>query len=75
MARLSNAVYPMGTTTTEAKLRAMENRIEGLEETLEVLADKKTLDSIRKSLEDVKSGRYRDYAGVKELRARLDSGA
>jgi hypothetical protein len=60
---------------TETKLRQMEDRIEGLEETMEILADKKLLGSIKRALDDIKSGRYRDYADVKEFKDRFQSRA
>jgi soluble cytochrome b562 len=53
---------------TETKLRRIEDRLEGIEETMEILADKRLLISIKKSLDDIKSGKYRDYAGAKEFR-------
>jgi hypothetical protein len=42
---------------------------------MEILADKKLLISIKKSLDDIKSGKYRDYADVKEFRRRFQSRA
>jgi len=40
-------------------------------EPLTLLGDKKLLISIKKSLDDIKSGKYRDYADVKEFRRRF----
>lgn len=56
---------------TETKLRRIEDRLEGIVETMEILADKKLLISIKKSLDDIKSGKYKDYADVKEFRRRF----
>jgi len=60
---------------TETKLRRIEDRLEGLEETMEILADKKLLGSIKRSLDDIKSGRYKDYADTKEFKRRFQSRA
>jgi hypothetical protein len=42
---------------------------------MEILADKKTLASIKKSLNDIKAGRYKDYRRVKQFRAEFESRA
>ena len=60
-------------STTEGKIRRIEERLEGLEETIEVLADKKMLKNIKQSLDDIKKGRYKDYADVKEFRAKFEA--
>ncbi len=60
---------------TETKLREIEDKLEGLEETMEILADKKLLSSIKRALDDIKSGRYRDYPDAKEFKSRFQSRA
>ena len=62
-------------TTTETKLHRIEDRLESLEETVEVLADKKLLGAIKKSLDDIKAGRYKDFRGVRDYRARFETGS
>jgi archaellum component FlaC len=59
--------------TSQSELRRMEERIESLEETVEVLADRRLLSSIKRSLDDIKQGRYRDYTSAKEFRAKFES--
>ena len=51
----------------------MEDRLESLEETVNVLADRKLLLSIRKSLAEIKQGRYKDYRSVKEFREAFET--
>ena len=51
----------------------MEDRLESLEETVEILADKKLLRAIRETLDDVKHGRYRDYVSVNQFRESFES--
>ena len=58
---------------SQAKFRKMEEKLESLEETVEVLADKKLLGSIKKSLNEVEHGRYMDFPSVKEFRAKLEA--
>lgn len=60
-------------TTSETKMKHIQERLDGLEETMEILADKKTLDSIKKGLSDIKQGRYKDYKNVKQFRAEFES--
>jgi hypothetical protein len=62
-------------TNSQAKLRQIEQRLEELEETMEILADKKLLASVRKSLDDIKQGRYKDYRTAKEFRTEFESKA
>ena len=62
-------------TTTETKLHRIEDRLESLEETVEVLADKKLLGAIKKSLDDIKAGRYKDFKDVREYKARFETGS
>ncbi len=46
---------------SQIKLRKIHERLDGLGEMMEILADGKTLSSVRKSLADIKEGRYVDY--------------
>jgi len=62
-------------TTTQTKLHRIEDRLESLEETVEVLADKKLLWAIKKSLDDIKVGRYKDFKDVRDFRARFETGS
>jgi hypothetical protein len=62
-------------TSSEVKLKQIQERLDGLEETMEILADKKTLASIKKSLSDIRQGRYKDYRNVKQFRAEFESKA
>lgn len=61
-------------TTTETKLHRIEDRLESLEETVEVLADKKLLGAIKKSLDDIKAGRYKDL-DVRDFGAGFETGS
>ena len=63
----------MSQTTIEKELRLIRQRLDDIEETMEILADKKTLASIRKSLADIKAGRYTDYRDVKQFRKDFES--
>ena len=54
-------------------MRKIEERLDSLEETVEILSDKKLLRAIKRSLEDIRKGRYKDYVDVKEFRAKLES--
>ena len=58
---------------SQARIREMEDRLESLEETVEILADKKLLRAIRETLDDVKHGRYRDYVSVNQFRESFES--
>lgn len=60
-------------TSTEAKLRRIEEKLEGLEETIEVLAEPKLLRGIKRALDDIAEGRYRDYDDVEQFRATFES--
>ncbi len=57
------------------ELKRIRKRLDDIEETMEVLADKRTLAGIRKSLEDIKAGRYKDYRDVKQFRKEFESKA
>lgn len=52
-----------------SKLSEIESRVESLEETIDIVGDKKTLRQIKLALDDVKRGRYRDYDSVEQLKA------
>lgn len=60
-------------STTEGKLRGIEERLERLEETVEALADRKLLGTIKRALDDIKKGRYKDYDDVSEFRAKFEA--
>ncbi len=60
-------------TVSERQIRKIEGRLSSLEETVEVLADKKLLLSIKRALDDIKQGRYSDYRDVTEFRADFNS--
>jgi len=51
----------------------MEEKLESLEETVEVLADKKLLGSIKKSLDEVEHGQYKGFPSVKEFRTKFEA--
>jgi len=51
----------------------MEDRLESLEETVNVIADRKLLLSIRKSFAEIKQGRYKDYRSVKMFREAFET--
>jgi hypothetical protein len=54
-------------TSLETKVVSIEKRLEELEETMEILGDKKTTKSIERGLRDLKQGRFRRYESVNEL--------
>ena len=54
-------------TTLESKVVSIERRLEELEETMEILGDKKTTRSIARGLKDLKEGRFRTYKNVDSL--------
>jgi len=64
---------PMSDSLSE--LKRIRKRLDDIEETMEILADKRTLSCIKKSLEDIKAGRYKDYRNVKQSRKEFDSKA
>jgi hypothetical protein len=57
----------------QAKLKRIEERLDGLEDTIEIIADKKALASRKKSSGDIRAGRYKDYSSVKQFRTELES--
>ena len=54
-------------TTLESKVVSIEKRLEELEETMEILGEKKTTRSIARGLKDLKEGRFRTYKDVDSL--------
>jgi hypothetical protein len=54
-------------TTLETKVVSIEKRLEELEETMDILSDKKTTRSIERGLRDLQHGRFRRYENVNEL--------
>ena len=54
-------------TSLETKVVSIEKRLEELEETMEILGDKRTTRSIEKGLKDLQHGRFRRYESVNEL--------
>ena len=54
-------------TTLESKVVSIERRLEELEETIELLGDRKTTQSIARGLKDLKEGRFHRYTDVDEL--------
>ncbi len=60
-------------SNSQVKLRQIEKRLDELQETMEILADKKLLISVKKSLNDIKEGRYNDYHSMKEFRSEFES--
>jgi hypothetical protein len=54
-------------TTLETKVVSIEKRLEELEETMDILGDKKTTRSIARGLRDLQQGRFRKYGNVDEL--------
>ena len=60
-------------SNSQAELKRIQKRLDDIEETMEILADKKTLAGIRKSLDDIKAGRYKDYSDVRQFRKEFDS--
>jgi hypothetical protein len=53
---------------SQLRFQRIEERIGNLEESLDLLADKKLLASIRKSLDDIKAGKYSDYDNVTKFK-------
>ncbi|MDG6995824.1 MAG: hypothetical protein JRN52_07870 [Nitrososphaerota archaeon] len=52
---------------SERRLRKLEHRVDELEETLDIMADKKLLKSIQSGLSDYKKGRYKKYKDVETM--------
>ncbi len=51
----------------EHKIVSIEKRLDELEETLEILGDRKTTRSIDKGLKDLREGRFRRYKSAEAL--------
>ncbi len=55
------------------KIVSIEKRLDELEETMEILGDKKTTRSIERGLKDLRQGRFRKYASVEALLEKITS--
>ena len=53
--------------TLATKVVSIERRLEELEETVDILGDKKTVRSIERGLRDLQQGRFHRYENVNEL--------
>jgi hypothetical protein len=51
----------------ENKIVSIEKRLDDLEETMEIMGDKKTIRSIERGLKDLREGRFRRYESVDAL--------
>lgn len=51
----------------ENKIVSIEKRLDELEESLEILGDKKTIRSIERGLKDLHEGRFHKYESVEDL--------
>jgi len=54
-------------TSLATKVISIEKRLEELEETIDILGDKKTVRSIESGLKDLQQGRFRRFENVDEL--------
>lgn len=52
----------------EERVKKLEGKVGELEETVEILSDKKLLKSIKEGLDDLKSRRYKIYKSVEEMK-------
>lgn len=59
-------------TVTEQRLRKLEHRVDELEETIEIVSDKKLVMSIERGLKDLKEGKYARYKDVDSMFADLE---
>ncbi len=59
-------------TATDQRLRKLEHRVNELEETLEIMSDRKLVRSIERGLKDLKEGKYVRYKDVKSLFSDLE---
>ncbi|MGH9921670.1 MAG: hypothetical protein ACRD38_02845 [Nitrososphaerales archaeon] len=50
------------------RVKKLENKIGELEETMEILSDKRLLTSIKAGLDDMKSGKYKIFKSVEEMK-------
>ena len=51
----------------ENKIVSIERRLDDLEETMEIMGDKKAIRSIERGLKDLQEGRFRRYESVEAL--------
>ena len=51
----------------ENKIVSIEKRLDDLEETMEIMGDKRTIRSIERGLKDLREGRFRRYESVDGL--------
>ena len=51
----------------ENKIVSIEKRLDDLEETMEIMGDKKTVKSIERGLKDLQEGRFQKYESVEAL--------
>jgi len=51
----------------ENKIDSIERRLDDLEETMEIMGDKRTIRSIERGLKDLRGGRFRRYESVDAL--------
>jgi hypothetical protein len=51
----------------ENKIVSIEKRLDDLEETMEIMGDKRTIRSIERGLKDLREGRFRRYESVDAL--------
>jgi hypothetical protein len=52
---------------TEHRLRKLEIRVDELEESIEVLRDKKLVRSVERGLKDLREGKFKKYEDAKSL--------
>ncbi len=51
----------------ESRIVSLERRLDDLEETVEIMGDKKTVRSIERGLNDLRGGRFKRYESVDAL--------
>jgi hypothetical protein len=51
----------------ENKIVSIEKRLDDLEETMEIMGDKRTIRSIERGLKDLREGRFRRYESADAL--------
>lgn len=54
-------------TVTEKRVARIEQRLEELVETMDVISDKRLARSIERGLRDLREGRYKKYADVNAM--------
>ncbi len=57
----------------DERVKKLENKIDELEESLDIVSDKRLLKSINDGLNDLKSGRYKVYKSVREMKRDFSS--